>query len=176
MDPFLAQIVMFGGNFNPRGWAFCDGQILPINQNDALFSLLGTTYGGDGRTTFALPDLRGRVAMHPGNGSGLRSRRLGEKGGIEDVTLNATQIPPLTGTIQTAPDANLTDTSDGNNFAHEARGGGNALDIYTSDTTNKTMRADIVRINGGGQSHTNIQPFTCVNYIIAIFGTFPSRN
>ena len=94
MEPFIAQIMMFGGNFAPRGWAFCDGQLLPISQYSALFSLLGTTYGGDGRTTFGLPDLRGRVAIHPGNGPGLSSIRLGEKGGTETNTLSTAQLPP----------------------------------------------------------------------------------
>ena len=92
-SPFIGQIIMFGGNFAPRGWALCDGQLLPISQNSALFSILGTTYGGDGRTSFGLPELRGRVAMHPGNGPGLSSRRLGERSGVETVTLGATQVP-----------------------------------------------------------------------------------
>ena len=95
-DPFLAEIVMFGGNFAPRGWAFCDGQLLAISSNTALFSLLGTTYGGDGRTTFGLPELRGRFAMHPGNGPGLSSRKLGQKGGSERVTLAITNLPSHT--------------------------------------------------------------------------------
>jgi microcystin-dependent protein len=93
MEPFIGQIMMFGGSFAPRGWAFCEGQLLPISQNAALFSILGTTYGGDGRSTFALPDLRGRVAIHPGSGPGLSNYRLGEKGGVESVALNVNQIP-----------------------------------------------------------------------------------
>ena len=92
-EPFIAEIIMFGGNFAPRGWAFCDGQLLSISSNTALFSILGTTFGGDGRTTFALPDMRGRVSVHPGTGPGLSNRRLGERGGTETVGLNASQIP-----------------------------------------------------------------------------------
>jgi len=100
LEPFIAEIIMFGGNFAPRGWAFCDGQLLPIAQNQALFSILGTTYGGDGRTTFALPDLRGRTAIHPGTGPGLSNRRLGERGGAETNTLTLPQLPTHTHTIR----------------------------------------------------------------------------
>ncbi|WP_346857049.1 tail fiber protein [uncultured Draconibacterium sp.] len=179
MDPFIGQIVMFGGNFAPRGWAFCDGQLLSIAQNTALFSILGTTYGGDGRTTFGLPDLRGRVPMHPGNGPGLSSRRLGEKGGVENVTLTTAQLPSHshtgTGTVQSAsgqPDesnpagmvpASLTNGAEG-----------------YAETPNGNMKANGVDLtianNGGNQSHTNVQPFQCVNYIIALVGIYPSRS
>ena len=181
MNPFLAQIVMFAGNFAPRGWALCDGQLLPISQNQALFSLLGTTYGGDGRTTFALPDLRGRASIHPGHGPGLSSYRLGEKGGVEYVILNQTQIPShshyASGQIKCnfSPATPATATSPVNgNFANaESK-------IYNSSASNQLMAANGVDVTigntGGNLSHTNIQPYTCVNYIIALQGTFPSRS
>ena len=112
-DPFIAEIIMFGGNFAPRGWAFCDGQLLSISSNSALFSILGTTYGGDGRTTFGLPDLRGRVAMHPGSGPGLTQRRLGEKSGMETVTLTTNQIPSHNHTATATASGTGTGTSYG---------------------------------------------------------------
>nr|WP_319510460.1 tail fiber protein [uncultured Draconibacterium sp.] len=179
MEPFIGQIIMFGGNFAPRGWAFCDGQLLAIAQNTALFSILGTTYGGDGRTTFALPDLRGRIAMHPGRGPGLSDYRLGEKGGIENVTLNVNQMPSHThngaGTIQAAsgqPDestpigavpASLTNGTEG--YAESANG------------AMKTNGVALTIDNAGGSlPHTNVQPFNCVNFIIALVGVYPSRS
>ncbi len=171
MEPFIAQIIMFGGNFAPRGWAFCDGQLLAISQNTALFSLLGTTYGGDGRTTFGLPDLRGRVSMHPGNGPGLSSRRLGEKGGAETVTLNTTQIPShnhnISVGVNTSPGDEGTPTgviaNHAGGFCEEATSGQFLGGASSADT-------------GGNTPHNNIQPYQCVNYIIALQGIFPSRN
>lgn len=179
MDPFIGQIMMFGGNFAPRGWAFCDGQLLPIAQYSALFSILGTTYGGDGRTTFALPDLRGRVAMHPGSGPGLTPRTLGQKAGAENVTLNVNQIPSHShggnGTIQAASGQPDESTPIGTVPASLTNG----TEGY-AESSNGTMKADGVTLNiqntGGSQSHTNIQPFGCVNFIIALQGIFPSRN
>lgn len=186
MDPFLAQIVMFGGNFAPRGWAFCDGQLLPIAQYQALFSLLGTNYGGDGRTTFALPDLRGRVPIHKGDGDGpgLSNYRLGQKGGVETVTLNTMEIPShnhtAVGKMQTGPDVDLTDNSAGHLLAHQARNGNDALDIYTSGAGSQYMKEEGVAVTvgntGGNMPHENRQPFLTVNYIIALQGMFPSRS
>ena len=171
MEPFIGMIVMFGGNFAPRGWALCDGQLLPIAQNAALFSILGTTYGGDGRTTFGLPDLRGRVPMHPGNGPGLSSRRLGERGGAENVQLNVNQMPSHNHGVQqncssekglsTRPEGNYPAVTAGASYAESFDG---------------QMGTDVVGNNGGGQGHANVQPFQCVNYIIALQGTFPSRS
>jgi len=181
MDPFIGQIMMFGGNFAPRGWALCDGQLLAISANTALFSILGTTYGGDGRTTFGLPDLRGRVSIHPGNGPGLSSYRLGERGGTESVVLNQTEIPShthaATGKIKAnfSPLTPATASSpvDGMFSNAEAK-------IYNSQAANNYMAANGVEVTvgntGGNLSHTNIQPYNCVNYIIALVGTFPSRN
>ncbi len=171
MDPFLAQIVMFGGNFAPRGWAFCDGQLLSINANQALFSLLGTTYGGDGRTTFALPDLRGRVPMHPGNGPGLSSRRLGEKGGREYETLTVNQMPNHNHQIHAANKAG-DDTNPTTAKAFATAGN----DLYLDAPQATVMQGDIVTNNGGNQPHNNVQPFECVNFIIALQGVFPSRS
>jgi microcystin-dependent protein len=168
MDPFIGQIIMFGGNFAPRSWAFCDGQLLPISQNTALFSILGTTYGGDGRTNFGLPDLRGRLAMHPGNGPGLSTRTLGEKGGTEQNTLNTAQLPAHSHALAAKEEANAADP-DGTFIA------GSGFNAFGT-AADKTMNAAAIDNTGGGQSVNNIQPFQCVNYIIALQGTFPSRS
>lgn len=181
MDPFLAEIVMFGGNFAPRGWAFCDGQLLPISQYSALFSILGTTYGGDGRTTFALPDMRGRAPLHPGNGPGLSSRKLGAKGGSETNTLNSTQLPSHSHTAAGTVEANVnpgaqanTGNPGGSNFAF------GTTNIYNAEATNQKMAANNVAVTvnntGGGQSVNNMQPWLAVNFIIALQGVFPSRS
>ncbi|MCZ4318149.1 tail fiber protein [Aequorivita viscosa] len=170
MEPFLGEIVMFGGNFAPRGWALCDGQLLPISQNQALFSLLGTTYGGDGRTTFALPELRGRVAMHAGAGPGLSPRPLGQKSGVENVTLTTAQIPAHNHAV--VLNAKEEGDKDNPNGAYIAGDGTNAFGA-TSDIA---MAAPQVGNTGGSQDHNNLQPFQCVNYIIALQGIFPSRN
>ena len=170
MEPFLAEILMFGGNFAPRGWAFCDGQLLAINQYQALFSLLGTTYGGDGRTTFALPDLRGRVAMHAGNGPGLSPRSLGQKSGLETNTLNVGQLPSHNHTF------NLPAKEEGDEGAPDGAfivGDGTASFGTTSDVTLGTATTNNT---GGNQAVNNLQPYNCVNFIIALQGTFPSRN
>ena len=167
-DPFIGEIIMFGGNFAPRSWAFCDGQLLAISSYSALFSILGTTYGGDGRTTFALPELRGRVAMHPGSGPGLSTRRLGEKSGAENVTLNTTQIPSHNHSLGVKDD-DADQGSPVNNALANAN-------IYSGAAPDAVMNSGAVHNTGGGQQHTNIQPFLCVNYIIALQGTYPSRN
>ena len=167
-EPFIGQIVMFGGNFNPRSWALCDGQLLPISQNTALFSILGTTYGGDGRTTFALPDLRGRVAMHPGSGPGLSPRRLGEKSGVENVILTTNQIPSHTHSLRVKDD-DADQGSPVNNVLANAN-------VYSGAAPDAVMNTGAIQNTGGGQQHTNVQPYLCVNYIIALQGIFPSRN
>jgi len=175
MDPFLGQIIMFGGNFAPRGWALCDGQLLPINNYQALFSILGTTYGGDGRTTFALPELRGRIPMHAGNGPGLTDRRLGQRFGTETVTLTTQEIPSHKHT--TTLHAESTPGSS-NNPTNNLIGGGGSKFAPSAAAANVAMNAEsIVAGNtGGGQNHNNLQPVQVVNYIIALQGTFPSRN
>ena len=168
MEPFIAEIIMFGGNFAPRGWALCDGQLLSISTNSALFSILGTTYGGDGRTTFGLPDLRGRVAMHPGSGPGLTPRTLGQKSGVETVALSGNQVGPHNHPLVCNNAAAGEDDPDG---LFLGAGG----DIFAT-TSNANMNANAIGANVGGQAHTNVQPFQCVNFIIALVGIFPSRN
>ncbi len=168
MDPFIAEIIMFGGNFAPRGWAFCNGQLLSISQNSALFSILGTTYGGDGRTTFGLPDMRGRVSIHPGTGPGLSQYRLGQKGGSENVTLTVAQMPPHSH-IALGSTADGDDTNPTNRYP----GASGDIDLY-ANSSNANMGA--TANTGGNEAHPNIQPYLCVNYIIALVGLFPSRN
>ncbi len=169
-SPFIAEIILFAGNFAPRGWAFCNGQILPIAQNTALFSILGTTYGGNGQTTFALPDLRSRVPVHAGQGPGLSSYTLGQTGGVESVTLTANEMPAHSHTA-TNPAANVDPTSNrpAANLA-PARGGAYA------PTPAAQLAGPTVAPAGGSQPHSNVQPHLTLNYIIALQGIFPSRN
>lgn len=170
MEPFIGQIIMFAGNFVPRGWALCDGQLLPISQHTALFSILGTTYGGDGKTTFALPDLRGRVAMHPGHGPGLSQRRLGEQGGVESATLTVANLPPHNHAFNVHAGDAKSPTAAGNLL-------GNAqTEVYSGEGPSGQLNAAAVANTGGGQPVALVQPFTCVNYIIALEGVYPSRN
>jgi microcystin-dependent protein len=173
-EPFIAEIRIFAGNFAPRGWAFCDGQLLPISQNTALFSLIGTTYGGDGRTTTALPNLQGRAPMHPGRGPGLTARRLGEKVGVETVTLSEAQIPSHGHTARA--DTTVAATSTPNNTTALARSG--AGQAYQTDTTSNLvdMASQTLSTTGGSQSHANMQPFLALNFIIALVGLYPSRS
>ncbi len=166
-EPFLAEIRIVGFNFAPRGWAGCDGQILPINQNQSLYSLLGTTYGGDGRTSFALPDLRSRTPIHKGD-----SHSLGQKGGVETVTLSAAQMPSHThNSVQATNNASTSDEIGTGVVLGKA--GANA---YGSLSTKVGMKAGMVTSAGGSQAHNNTQPSTVVNFIIALQGLFPSRN
>ncbi len=160
---------MFAGNFAPRGWAFCDGQLLAVSQNDALFSLFGTIYGGDGRTTFGLPDLRGRVPIHAGTGPGLSPRRLGLKGGAENVTLTTNQLPS-----HTHPAKHINENADRTTVAGAlpARTG---RDFYVEGATDVALSSQAVTSAGGTASHTNLMPFLCVNFIVALFGVYPSR-
>lgn len=170
-EPFVGEIRMFAGNFAPRGWAFCDGQLLAVSQNDALFSLLGTIYGGDGRTTFGLPDLRGRVPIHAGQGPGLSDRRLGSKAGAENVTLTVNQLPshthPLSGSTTNGLDPNPA----GNVLA-----GSTVLEPYYNGPPDTAMAPTAITSVGGGYSHTNLMPFLCVYFIIALLGIYPSRH
>lgn len=170
-EPFTAEIRIFAGNFAPRGWAFCDGQLLPVSQNTALFSLIGTTYGGDGRSTTALPDLQGRIPMHPGRGPGLTSRRLGQRGGVEMMTLSEAQMPNHNHQLMaTASDANSADPVN----RAPARAIGNFA--YTTNTSAEVNMADQALPNtGGSQAHNNMQPFLAMNFIIALVGLYPSR-
>ncbi|MBO9467967.1 phage tail protein [Tropicibacter sp. R15_0] len=174
-DPFLAQIMMFGGNFAPRGWAFCDGQLLAISQYSALFSLLGTTYGGDGRTTFGLPDLRGRVAIHPGRGAGLSTYVWGERGGVQDTYLTVQNLPAHNHVAalraETRP-GNLDDPT-GNMFGKNA---GQYRAPSPRDDVNMSSDAIAVGNTGGNIPFSNVQPFLGVYHIIALQGIFPSRS
>jgi microcystin-dependent protein len=163
--PFIAQITLFAGNFAPRGWAFCDGQILSISQNTALFSILGTTYGGNGQTTFALPDLRGRVPIQPRQGPGLSFRNLGEVGGQEAHHLTTSELPPHS---HPAGASNNSQTTNRPGGAVPARGGPYAA------SANTTMGG--ATPTGGDQPHNTMQPYLGLNFIIAIEGIFPSRN
>ncbi|MBT8399197.1 MAG: tail fiber protein [Rhodothermia bacterium] len=164
---------MFAGNFAPRDWAFCDGQILSIATNQALFALLGTTYGGDGRTTFALPDLRGRAPIHSGSGAGpgLTTRPLGSSGGAESVALGAANIPGHSHTVKASTSEGGFDNPEGRYPARPASG----IPQY-GDQTDTTMAADTVADLGTASPHENMPPFVAINYIIAIAGAFPSRN
>jgi len=169
-EPFLAEIRMVGFNFPPRGWALCDGQILPINQNQSLYSLLGTTYGGDGRTSFALPDLRGRTPLHTGS-SGGASHALGSRSGEETHTLAVTEIPQHTHQLR----ASASDGDDinpaGHLLAREVGG------LYAAGASALTpVQNGTVANAGGSQAHENMQPFLVLNFCIALQGLFPSRN
>jgi len=164
-EPFIGQVSMVSFNFAPRGWASCDGQILPINQNQTLYSLLGTTYGGDGRTSFALPDLRGRAPMHMSSG-----HNQGEKRGTETVALSGNQMPQHTHSVNASSDDANAPTPNGNAFAVP----GNP--IYGDLTSLVSMNSESVAKAGGGQGHDNMQPYLAVNFIIALQGLFPSRN
>jgi microcystin-dependent protein len=164
-QPYVGEIRMFAGNFPPNGWMFCEGQLLPISENETLFQLIGTTYGGDGESTFALPDLRGRLPIHQGNGF-----TLAETGGAEEITLTVQQIPahghPLLGDSEVANDPNAQ-----NNLPAES----SAISMYQSASPATAMAAQSVGSVGGSQPHTNFQPYLCVDFIISLFGIFPSQ-
>lgn len=168
-EPFIAEIKIFAGNFNPRGWAFCDGQLLPIAQNTALFSLVGTIYGGDGRTTFGLPNLIGRAAMHTGNGPGLTPRQQGQLLGTTNETLNVSTIPSHTHLMQGSTDP--ATTSDATGAVPAASNG-----LYHSGPPSTVDMADATGNTGGNQSHDNMQPYLTLNFIIALQGLYPSRS
>ncbi len=171
-DPFLAEIYMGGMNFAPQGYALCQGQLLSISSNTALFSLLGTTFGGNGTTTFALPDLRGRVPMGWGQGPGLSPRTLGEVGGTETVTLTNTQIPAHTHTLNAVSEAGDVSAPGGAFLANSG-----ALDKeYKTTGTVVAMSSSAIGIAGGSQPHANLPPFLVLNFYIALQGIFPSRN
>jgi len=166
--PFIGEIRMFGGNFAPAGWAFCAGQLMPISENDALFNLIGTTYGGDGQVTFALPDLQGRLPMHMGQGSGLSNRTLAETGGVETVTLTTNQIPIHS-------HAPLAVAGSGNQATPQnGVWAGAATSIYTTNPPSLAMNATLGGITGGSQPHDNMMPYLTISFIISLFGVYPS--
>ncbi|MCG8476552.1 MAG: tail fiber protein [Cytophagales bacterium] len=196
MNGTIGEIRLFGGNFAPRAWAYCSGQLLSIAQNTALFSILGTTYGGDGRTTFALPDLRGRVAVQAGTGPGLSTRKLGQRTGLEYVNLNALQIPSHTHTGTAGPWAVSTVVISSDDLGTASDPEGNLPAETTSgymygsvkSSSGKKMAGDILSLSGpqttsvqlantgASQAHNNMQPYLTLNYIICLMGTFPSRS
>jgi microcystin-dependent protein len=164
-QPYVGEIRMFAGNFAPAGWMFCEGQLLPISEYETLFNLIGTTYGGDGQSTFALPDLRGRIPLHFGNGF-----TLAETGGVETVTLTVSQIPahshPLLASLNSATNNTVT-----NNVTGQV----GATQIYKQATPTAPMSASAMSPTGGSQPHNNFQPYLCVDFIISLFGIFPSQ-
>lgn len=163
-QPYVGEIRMFAGNFAPAGWEFCEGQLMAISENETLFNLIGTTYGGDGQTTFALPDLRGRLPIHQGNGF-----VLAETGGAEEITLTVQQIPSHTHGFVGSKDPGSQATPVGNVPASS-----NVISIYSGSPPAVAMSAQMVRNDGGSQPHTNFQPYLCVNFIISLFGIYPS--
>jgi microcystin-dependent protein len=166
VDPMIGEVQWVAFNFAPRGWAMCDGQLLPISQYSALFSLLGTTYGGDGRTTFALPDLRGRAPLHQGTGPGLTPRSMGQRSGSEMETLNTNQVPSHTHAIDfTEVRGDETEP----NISYYL--GPDALSSAPAD-----MELNVIQSSGGSQAHNNMQPYVTLNAVIALQGVFPSRN
>jgi len=169
-SPFVGEIRMFGGNFAPAGWAFCDGQALPISENDVLFTLIGTTYGGDGQQTFNLPDLRGRLPMHMGTGPGGSARTIGEMGGVESVTLTTQQIP----IHNHAP---LAVSGSGNQSTPQnGAWAGAATSLYSSSAPNLAMNNTLINGAGGNQPHENLMPYLTISFIISLFGIYPTQN
>ncbi|MFT3830520.1 MAG: tail fiber protein [Opitutaceae bacterium] len=171
-DPFVAEIRMFPFNFAPKGWAWCDGQLLPLSQNTALFSLLGTTYGGDGKSSFALPDLQGRAPMHPDQGPGLSLHDLGETGGSETVTLLESEIPSHAHVLRANPLAGDTPVATGNSLARD----GNAPLYQTNNSGLAPLAFTALTPAGGDQPHNNMQPYLTVYFCIALQGVFPPRS
>jgi microcystin-dependent protein len=171
-EPYIGEIRMFGGNFPPAGWAFCNGALMPISENDALFTLIGTTYGGDGQETFGLPDLQGRVPVHAGQGPGLsQNYQLGEKGGVESVTLTAQQVPVHTHAFVASVAAAASNAPAGQVVAQSAQRA-----IYTVDATTTNLAASAVSPVGGSQPHDNMAPYLCISFIISLFGVFPQQS
>ncbi len=163
-SPYVGEIRMFGGNFAPNGWLFCDGSLLPISENEVLFMLIGTTYGGDGESTFALPDLRGRIPVHQGNGF-----VMGEMAGVEQVTLTTTQIPAHGHPLLASTSAGSDNNTSGKLLAQSP-----TVSAYVEASTDGNLAANAISSVGGSQPHDNIQPILCINFIISLYGIFPS--
>ncbi len=163
-QPYVGEIRMFAGNFAPAGWMFCEGQLLPISEYETLFNLIGTTYGGDGQSTFALPDLRGRIPLHQGNGF-----VLAETGGVETVTLTVSQVPSHAHAMLASNDVPTGSSPAGNLTAQSAN------KIYRAGTPSVYLSPNAVGSTGGSQPHTNFQPYLCVDFIISLYGIFPSQ-
>ena len=169
-QPYVGEIRMFAGNFAPAGWMFCEGQLLPISENETLFQLIGTTYGGDGQETFALPDLRGRLPIHQGTGPGLSNRSLAVTGGAEEITLTVNQIPAHNHAMIASGDPANQVT--GNNGVVAAPP---SLSMYYSSAPDASLNANAMTAVGGSQPHTNFQSYMCVDFIISLYGIFPSQ-
>ena len=171
MEPFLGEIRMFGFDFAPQGWALCNGQLLPINQNQALFSLLGNMYGGNGTTTFALPNLQSRVPIHQGQGAGLSAYVVGQAGGAETVTLAAAQMPAHAHPVKASSNTAGSTKPKGRVPARSQS------DVYAAKPdTSTVMHPSMIAEAGGGEPHTNVQPYLTVNFCIAMVGIFPARD
>jgi microcystin-dependent protein len=163
-QPYVGEIRIFAGNFAPAGWMFCEGQLLPISENEVLFQLIGTTYGGDGQSTFAMPDMRGRLPIHQGSGF-----VLAQPGGVEQVTLTVSQIPAHTHAFQATNNPADSPSPQGNMMGVSSN-----TNVFFNDTPNVTMSPSMLSSVGGNQPHSNIQPFLCVDFIISLYGIFPS--
>lgn len=172
-DPFVAEIRIFPFNFAPKGWAWCDGQLMPLSQNTALFSLLGTTYGGDGKSNFALPDLQRRAPMHPGQGPGLSLHDLGETGGSETVTLLESEIPAHSHALESSASFNASNNDPTGNVLAKAAAG---LNAYAAPGALVTMSGNSIAPAGGDQPHNNLQPYLTFYFNIALQGVFPPRS
>lgn len=170
-QPYIGEIRMFAGSFAPAGWAFCDGQLMPISENDALFALIGTTYGGDGQETFALPNLQSRIPIHAGSGPGGITRQLAEMGGTESVTLTTQQIP-----VHNHPFLASTATGTQNSPAGEVLASGSSVLIYRPQAPSQPLAVQTISPTGGSQPHDNMVPFLCISFIISLFGLFPQQN
>jgi len=171
-SPYIGEIRMFGGSFNPAGWAMCDGQLMPISQNDTLFTLIGTTYGGDGQETFGIPDLQGRIPVHMGTNPGTGTTyQIGEQAGVESVTLSTQQIPVHNHAFIGSTDSGTTGVPTGNVVATNIQ-----LSLYSQFPASNAMNANALQPQGGSQPHENMMPFLVVTFIISLFGIFPSQN
>lgn len=169
-QPYIGEIRMFGGNFAPSGWEFCDGQLVPISENDALFTLIGTTYGGDGEETFALPNLQARVPIHQGQGAGLSNRIIGESAGVPEVTLTTQQLASHTHPLMATQ--NLGNSS---NAANRVLATGTNVTMFRVIAPNVPFAASVLGPVGGSQPHDNLMPYAVVSFIISMFGIFPSQ-
>ncbi|HAV35430.1 MAG TPA: phage tail protein [Massilia sp.] len=171
-EPYVGEIRMFAGNFAPMDWALCQGQLLSIAENELLYAVIGNTYGGDGQTTFALPDLRGRVPLHAGTGNGLSPRALGEQGGAENVTLTTNQLAAHTHSMTASRDPGNSAYTGANGVPASVTG----TPVYGPVATPGPMMANVVGAAGGSQPHDNMAPYLCINFIIALYGLYPQQN
>jgi len=169
-EPYVGEIRMFAGNFAPNGWMFCEGQSMPISENEVLFQLIGTTYGGDGEETFNLPNLASRVPIHMGTGPDGTTYQIGELAGTEQETLTVQQIPSHTHSLTASTSPSQDASPDGKVFGQSA-----SIDWYIEDVTSANMASTAIGPAGGSQPHENTQPFLCINYIISLFGVFPTQ-